>query len=150
MEVLYQTFVLPLDPDVIVISASGMNADTAYLARKADIYDGVHYRASNFARRSELCAKVEKNLVILWRLLHAHSERGKLRFDEETLTQGFEERLEHLVRLCQRDARVVALLTGEGPLRREQSWLAQMHSSITSVFYMPYLSITGMLTAGEA
>lgn len=34
-------------------------------------------------------------------------------------------------------------------LRRGQSRLAQMHSAITGVFYMPYLSITGMLTAGE-
>ena len=150
MEILYRYFILPLDPDVVVISASDMNADTAYLAREAGIYDGVHYRASGFARRSALCAKVEMNLVILWRLLRAHSERGKLRFDEETLTHGFEERFEHLVRLCQRDRRTVALLTGEGRLRRDQSWLKQLRNAITSVLYMPFLSITGMLTAGEA
>jgi hypothetical protein len=150
MEVLYRNFILPLDPDVVVISASDMNADTAYLAREAGIYDGVHYRASGLAGRSALCAKIEMNLVILWRLLHAHSERGKLRLNEETLTHGFEERLEQLVWLCQRDTRMVVLLTGEGRLRQDQSWFGQLRSAITSVLYMPFLSITGKLTAGEA
>lgn len=60
MEVLYQNFILPLDPDVVVISASDMNADTAYLAREAGIYNSVHCRASGFNRRSVLCANVER------------------------------------------------------------------------------------------
>ncbi|MBM3516974.1 MAG: hypothetical protein FJX56_03620 [Alphaproteobacteria bacterium] len=43
----------------------------------------------------------------------------------------------------------MTLLTTAGRLDRSQSWLARTRASASNVFFMPYLSITGMLEALE-
>jgi acyl-coenzyme A synthetase/AMP-(fatty) acid ligase/acyl carrier protein len=147
--VLFQEYVATLSPDVVVIRAGDMNVDTAYLARKAGIYSGVHHRASRLARRSPLWAKVEMNAVILWRLAQAERPEGKLVFEPRQISRGFEERLERLVRLCQSRTALVVLTLGAGRLRREGSRWHRLLAAQTSVFYMPYLTISGLLDAQE-
>jgi acyl-CoA synthetase (AMP-forming)/AMP-acid ligase II/acyl carrier protein len=141
----FERFLSPLEPDVVVIAPSDINVDTAHRAREVGIYGGVHHRPSWLARRWRLWGRVEINLVIARRLPFAHSGRKKLHVDPRDVSSGFEERLERLVRLCQEKASVVVLLSARGRLRRGQSRWQQLRAAGTHVYYMPYMSIEGLL-----
>jgi acyl-CoA synthetase (AMP-forming)/AMP-acid ligase II/lysophospholipase L1-like esterase len=146
---IFEHFVSTLEPDVVIIAPSDINADTAHRARAMGIYGGVHHRPSRLARRSRLWGNIEKNLVIARRLPFAHGEHGRLHVDPSELSSEFEERLERLVRLCRERAPVVALVCGMGRLRRGLSRWQQLRAAVTHVYYMPYMSIRGLLDVRE-
>jgi hypothetical protein len=83
-------------------------------------------------------------------LLKAQTNRGKLRFTPGELTSAFEERLQHLIVSCQERGSLVTLITPASRLRRSQSRLARTRSAAGAVFFMPYMSIEGMLDGGDA
>jgi amino acid adenylation domain-containing protein len=146
----FKEYISAFDPDVAVIQTNDFNADSAYLARSKGIYNGPHYYVSSWAKRSRMWARIEKNAIILTRLLRAYNPRGKLIFTPAELTTGFEERLERLVRACQERCALVVLVTTANRLRRSQSRFQRLRSAATNAFYMPYLSIEGMLDGYEA
>jgi acyl carrier protein len=134
-------------PDVVALvpGASGSAADKA---RVKVGYSGIHYVPSRFARRSGLCAWIEKNLVVVLRQLRALSDRGKLKFEPHELrelSRDFENRLRDLVIMCQKSGAIVVLLTRESKIQRSQSRLAQIWSSGSRLFYQPYMSISALL-----
>jgi amino acid adenylation domain-containing protein len=142
---MYRHFVAPLAPDIVVICINDINGATALAARAAGIYDGVHYRRSKMSRRSALWAKVEKNLVVMWRLARAYSERQKLQADAEEMLQDSGQRLAALVQHCQQDDRQVVLVENGRRLRSNQSLWQQLKASTSQVFFLPYLSIPEFL-----
>jgi hypothetical protein len=147
---MYRHFVAPLEPDIIVICINDINGATALAAREAGIYDGVHFRRSRLGARSKLLARIEKNLVVLWRLSQAYSERRKLTVDAEAVLRDSEGRFVDLVRNCQRGDRQVVLVENGRRLRPDQSPWQQLRASTSQVFYLPYLSIPGFLRIQQA
>jgi amino acid adenylation domain-containing protein len=147
---MYQHFVAPLRPDIVVVCINDINSATALAARAAGVYDGVHYQRSRLSRRSAQWARVEKNLVVTWRLLQAYSGHRKLNADPGTVLRDSGRRLTELVRLCQRDNRQVVLVENGRRLRSEQSRWQQIRASTSQVYFLPYLSIPGFLRIQRA
>jgi hypothetical protein len=145
MTALLNTAIAPLEPDVICVQASDLVRDAAFLARSEGIFDGVHHRHSWLAKRSPLWKKIEMNLLLLSRLPTAHGEVGKLHADACQVAAGFSDRLAILLKACDAHASVVLLIASWGMLREHQSYFRQLRAAETSVYYMPYLSIRGML-----
>jgi amino acid adenylation domain-containing protein len=147
---MYRHFVAPLRPDIVVICINDINSATALAARAAGIYDGVHYRRSRLGKRSALWAKIEKNLVVMWRLLHAHSGHWKLKTEPEAVLWDSGRRLAELVQHCQQHNRQVVLVENGRRLRSGQSLWQQLRASTSQVLFLPYLSIPGFLRIQRA
>jgi hypothetical protein len=141
--------VAPLDPDVIVILPGGINADADDLARKEGVQTGAHYRPSFLASHSLLWGRVEKNVHIIRLQRAAHLSHGKLKFEPGQLSTPFEKRLEEAIRTLREHASVVAVIQLGGQLRRDLSPKDQVRAANTSLFYMPYMSIGGLLDARD-
>lgn len=147
---MFEDHIARLEPDVVLIYGNDLNADSAYLARTSKIYSGVHVRPSRLAKRWRLWGKVEQNLTFARRMLSVYSSEKKLKIDPQELTRQYRTRLENLIGLCRATAPVVAVVSGGGRLQRDQRRWQQYRASITNVYYMPYMSITGMIEAREA
>jgi len=141
--------VAQVDPDVAIIQISDLVFDTADLATRQGLYEGVPYSPSWLARRWNLWAKLEKNAVVVQRQRAVHATRGKLSFDPQQLSRGFEQRLEELVELVRERSSIVVLMTTGSRVNRQQSRKEQRRAAVTSAFYMPYLSIDGLLDGQE-
>jgi amino acid adenylation domain-containing protein len=150
MIMLFREYLTEFSPDIAVILANDLNADSAYLARSKGLHHGPHFVPSAWAKHSRGFATLEKNAAIFARLVRAQFSRGKLHVSPTDLTEGFETRLEQLVRLCQRHCSVVALVTSVPRLRRTQTRLQRARGAVTNVFFMPYMSIDGILDAYDA
>jgi hypothetical protein len=138
-------------PDVVTL-VPGAGGNRADWARKKFGYSGVHYTPSWLGRRSFLCSRIEKNLVISLRQLRALSDRGKLKFaphELRELSQEFQNRLRDLVTECQKRVALVVLLTREYRIRRSQGRLAQIGASGSRLFYEPYMSVGAFIDVNE-
>lgn len=142
--------VAPLAPDIIVIyeghnDLSGNSFDLAVkegLASKQ-----TEQNLSWPAKYSLLWYLVEKNLLIISKQRSAHEIEGKLRFDKEALTAPFRRDLKDLVEASKRVAPLVVLVTFSTQLRNEQTPEQQTRAAATSLYYMPYMSINGLIEA---
>jgi hypothetical protein len=139
----------PLGPDVVVILPGGINADAADLARKKGAHTGAHYRPSFLASHSLLWGRLEKNVHIVRLQRAAHLSQGKLKFEPGELSSPFERRLTEAIRTLRDHASVVAVIKLGGQLRRDQSPKQQVRAANTTLFYMPYMSIRGLLDARD-
>lgn len=150
LTVYLDNYVSALQPDLAVVLANDINIDTARLAKVQGIYDGQHVQESWLARRSLLWSKIEKNIVVVKRQRSAHLSADKLRFGPSELTREFEGRLDRLVKRAAEIAGAVALLTRSTRLDRGQSPREQAVAAQTALYYMPYMSISGLLDAQDA
>ena len=149
MKTHFEHHVASLDPDIVVILPGDVNADADDLAALKKSHIGLHYQPSGLAKHSILWSKIEKNLQIIRLQRAAHLSLGKLDFEPEELSRPFEKRLWELVRAVQAKAPLVAVATLSGQLRRDQTPKDQVHAANTALFYMPYMSINGLLEARE-
>src|SRR5262249_44809014 len=97
------------------------------------------------AQYSLLWYLVEKNLMIMSQQRTARATEGKLRFDKEIVAAPFRSDLKDLVENSKRVAPFVVVVTFSTQLRADQTPEQQTHAAVTSLYYMPYMSISDLL-----
>lgn len=146
----YQNGLAELSPDIVIIRLNDLIRDAAYQARAQGIYNGVHHEKTWFARQGNLFLDVEKNLVVASRLLFPNHWPRKIKFDIETATRAFAENLEILVTHCRQNGATVVLFDAVGMLRAGDSFLQQRRAAARILYYMPYMTIPGLIEAQRA
>jgi lysophospholipase L1-like esterase len=139
--------VTPLDPDVVVFyeATNDLSGDTRRLARESGLVVGNPDETSMFAEWSVLWFLLEKNWTVLKRQNVARTGDARLTFDPRELSRNFESRLDAFVEKAQQEAEIVVLATFAHRIRREQSEEEKLRASNTSLYYMPYMSLQGLL-----
>ncbi len=137
-------------PDVVFIMTNDQNTDLDALAVETGTHDGTHYRPSWLARNSLFWSKVEKNGVVIQRQRSAQTGSGTLAFSREALAAAYSIRIEQLVTLVRESGALPVLLAVGGQLRAGQKESHQIAAAETDLFYMPYMSIAGLLGARAA
>jgi lysophospholipase L1-like esterase len=140
-----------LQPDVIVIyhGSNDLSFDTRRLATAQGLFNGRAEDSSWLARRSLAWYLVEKNLQLRSRQNAARAETGRLQFEPRALSTPFELRLRNLVAAAQDVAPVVVLGTFSHHARRDQTPEERLEACNTSLYYMPYMSVAGLLAGFE-
>jgi lysophospholipase L1-like esterase len=138
-------------PDIIIVyeATNDISYDTRELARKQGIYQGDADDPSWLAKRSVAWYLIEKNLQIYARQKGALSNDTRLVFEPSSLARGFRQRLTQLVQTSKKVAPIVAVATFSTKFRRTQSKEEQLQAANTSLYYMPYMSVSGLLDAFE-
>src|SRR5215831_4617759 len=148
----FEARVRPLQPDIIVIyeATNDLSGDTREAARRQGLYAGTRGRQESWlAKHSLLWLLIEKNLIIKKLQAQASGDGPRLHYDPRELSQGFAERLRALIHASQEVAPVVAVATFAPRLRRGQSKEEQIRASTTSLYYMPYMSLEGLVSGFE-
>lgn len=146
----YRAGLAELGADIVIIRLNDLNRDAALQARSQGVYSGVHHRKSYLARLDRRLLVIEKNLVVASRLVAPDRWPRKVRFDLAAAIGPFLENLETLVALCRQDGASVVLFEGAGLLRVGQSPLKQRLAAAALLYYMPFMTISGLLEAREA
>jgi len=145
--------VASLQPDVIVIyeghnDISGIGLE---LARQQGLAtQPTEKTLSWLSKYSLLWYLVEKNLMILNKQRTALRAEGTLQIDRETFAAPFEGDLIELVTASHQVVDLVALVTLSAQLRRDQSPKQKLQASVTSLYYMPYMSADGVIESFES
>lgn len=142
--------VTPLNPNIIVIyhATNDLAKDSRRLATEQGIFRSSVEKQSWLSKYSLLWFLVEKNLKIRQIQKEAYTQH-RLEFDPKQLSSGFRERLINLVRESQKVAELVAIATFSHKLRHEQTFKEQLKTANTALYYMPYMSIEGLLSGYE-
>lgn len=146
-----QTRVAPLQPDVIVIyeATNDLSQDTRELARQQGLFTGNADEPSWLGRYSLAWYLIEKNMQLRATQAMAESGKKRLTYDPKTLSKGYETRLRALIEAAQQTGRLVAVATFSHKARRDQTPAEQLKACNTSLFYMPYMSVEGLLAGFE-
>lgn len=141
-----------LKPDVVVIyhATNDLSRDTRTLAVARGLQPAARERASWLARHSMLWFLVEKTLAAKTAQRRAVSDAPRLTEIPPELPDGFGRRLESLVRSIQASGAQVVLPTFSYRLRRDQGPEARLKAAESALYYMPYMSIEGLLAGYEA
>lgn len=142
-----------LAPDVIVIyhATNDLSGNSYDLAVADGLVEGkTEEGMSLLSRYSTLAYLVEKNLMVLARQHEADDETEKLRFRPEEIARPFRRDLLELVRESRKVAPLVYLVTFSPRIRPEQSDEDRKKAAITSLYYMPYMTVDGILAGFEA
>jgi lysophospholipase L1-like esterase len=141
-----------LQPDVIVIyhAVNDLSKDTRELAETQGIFRGDVDEPSLLGRWFLSWYLVEKNLDIALRQRQDAKKPNYVKFNADTLPNGFRRRLTDLVRAAQDVAPVVALATFSQRVRRDQSPEERLRASNTHLYYMPHMTPDGLLEAFDA
>ena len=140
--------VAPLEPDIIVIyhATNDLSGNSFGLAlRQGIVEERAGSEMSWPSRYSLLWYLVEKNLMVMTAQARSHDRNAMLEFEVEELARPFRDDLTELVRASARVADKVVLITFSTQLREEQTAEDRRKASVTSLFYMPYMSIEGLL-----
>jgi lysophospholipase L1-like esterase len=139
--------VRPLSPDVIVIyhATNDLAADSYASAHAQGLIEDRPDRTSWLGRHSMLWLLVEKNLAIARRQARLDTAATSLQFQPDGLSAGFRERLTALVRAAGDTGATVALVTFAPRLRAHMSLSERREAAVTALYYMPYMSVDGLL-----
>ena len=139
--------IAPLSPDVIVIyhATNDLSRDTRKLAEQQGLFTVKGDERSLLARISVCWDLIEKNLKVIARKRAAGTGEGRLTYDMAELSRQFRDALTQLVEEAQAVSKVVVLVTFSTRLRAEQTPEAQLAASNTSLLYMPYMTVKGLL-----
>lgn len=139
--------VAPLDPDVVLFyeATNDLSGDTRRMAKESGLLVANPDETSALAEWSVLWFLLEKNWKVRRWQEAARVGDSRLSFDPRELSRGFEDRLDALVARAQEEAPVVALATFSHHVRREQSDEEKLRASNTSLYYMPYMTVEGLL-----
>jgi len=143
----------PLQPDIVVIyhATNDLSRNSYQLALKAGIVKPrAEMQKSWLSDHSLLWYLIEKNLRIKSHQEKASDQTKKLQFKLEDLAIPFQADLISLVEESKNVAPIVALATFSHRLRRNQTSEEQIQAAVTSLYYMPYMTIPGLLDAFEA
>jgi lysophospholipase L1-like esterase len=147
----FRARVQPLAPDVVVIyeATNDLAIESGQLAVTRGVAAPARADGSWLARHSLLWFLIEKNATIQQLQSSAADDTGKLRVDPRELSQGFERRLRDMVRAAQAVAPVVGVATFAPRIRRGQSDEEQRQSAVTALYYMPFLTLDGLIGGFE-
>jgi lysophospholipase L1-like esterase len=139
-----------LQPDIVICyeATNDLSSDSRKLAEERGLRPatGKGEGLSRLASYSMLLTIAELNIKIIARQNAAKSGQKRLTFEPRQLSRPFEARMQALVREAKQQNRIVALVTFAPKLRREQSPEERLHAAVTSLFYMPYMSVDGLMT----
>jgi len=145
--------VTPQKPDVIVLYGdlpNDLSKDTREEAARQGIIRGAVDDFGWFSRYSLTWFLIEKNLQVWQRQKHANqAEERHLVFDPEALSRGFEARLQELAEKAAKLAPAVVMPTFSQRLRRDQPPSVQLRAANTDLYYMPHMTIDGLLKGFE-
>jgi len=143
----FEHHVVPHDPDVVVVLPGDLSVDADRLAIEKGISTGEHFRPSWLAERSALWFKIEKNIQVIQLQRSAHRPDGKLQFTRDEFSGEFERRLVALLDSVGEVADLTVVSTISSQLRESQSDAEQLVAANTALFFMPYMSIDGLIAA---
>jgi lysophospholipase L1-like esterase len=141
--------VAPTDPDIVVIyhGTNDISQDARTQAKAAGLLTEEDDTPSWLANISVGWQLIEKNFSA-----RARQDTGgeKLDFDMAAGTAAFRERLTALVRAAQAEARTVVLITFAHKVRREQDVATRSRASVTSLYWLPFMTVESVMEAFDA
>ncbi len=143
--------VKPLRPDFLMYyeATNDLSYDTRQLAEAQGLSTHQSMNSGWLAEWSLAWFLIEKNLQIVSRQRAAAREQKRLAFEPRELSKRFRRELTKLIRAAKEVAPVVAVATFSYKLRREQTKEQQLRAANTALYYMPYISVDGLLTGYE-
>jgi lysophospholipase L1-like esterase len=136
-------------PDIIVIyeATNDLSANSYRLARDQGVVRARQEEDLGWLERHSLLAfLIHKNLEIMRQQALATSSSGKARLDRAQLDSEFRRDYAKLVEASGKVAKIVVTVTFAPRLRAEQSPEEQKKAAVTSLYYMPYLTIDDLIT----
>ena len=139
--------IAPLEPDVIVIyhGTNDLSGDTRRLAAEQGLSNQHPDATSRLGEWSTLWFLLEKNWTIYQRQANAQRGDNRLDFQPSELSAPFRRRMAALVGRAKEVAPAVVLVTFSHRVRHEQTDDVKLLASNTSLYYMPYMSVEGLL-----
>ena len=142
--------VAPTEPDIVVIyeATNDLSRDTRELALREGLPGTDRIGTSWLAQHSVAWELLEKNL----RAVTPAADTGAptLRYDAAALAETYRAHLTALVQEARHRAQTVVLITFAHKQRREQPPEAQRAAATTSLLWMPYMSLQGVLDGFDA
>lgn len=148
-----RTRVAPLDPDIIVIyhGTNDLSANSFDLAKREGVVtERSEQKLSTFSHYSLLWYLLEKNLMVVANQAQSDKVTGKITYDEAALTKPFEADLRALVAASQKTAQRVYIATFATQMRKGQPADRLKQAAVTSLFYMPYMTLENLLAGFAA
>jgi hypothetical protein len=148
--------VAEFEPDVIIVyEATNDLAGNSYdVARSLGLVARrTEQSLSWLSQYSLLWYLVEKNLLVLRLQSQTDEPTGKLQLTPETMASvvaPFRRDLTALVRSSQSVAPLVVIITFAPRIRAEQTPEEQRAAAVTSLYYMPYMTVPGLIEAFAA
>ena len=142
--------VAPLEPDVIVIyhATNDMSIELRELAAAKGVIENPRVEPPSWlADHFLLWNLAEKNFRVWVAQQKAEANVGRLEVDAATLGEPFRRDLTALVRASQRHARLVVIATFSTQLRADQAPERQLRASASALYYMPFMSPSGLLAS---
>ena len=146
----------PFKPDVIIVyhATNDLSYNSFQIAMQAGVADKRSDESQFWLSKYSLLSHlIELNLKVLFLQLKAQTQEpdsDKLEVDTDQLSEPFEGDLRELVRIAQKQSEIVALATFSIQYRREQSMTEQTQAANMSLYYMPYMTISGLLDSFDA
>lgn len=143
----------PLEPDIIIIyhAPNDLSFNSFQLAKQKGL---VKQRTGKelywLSEYSLLSFLVEKNLRVLIAKKNVYKQNKKLNFNEEELAEPFRKELKLLIEESKKVVSVVAIATFTQRLRADQTQEEQLEAVTSSLYYMPYMTIDGLLKGFKA
>lgn len=150
LETYFDKIATTVEPDLTVIKTSDMNVRLNAVARRNGLLGDSHFEPSLFGHYSLFWRKVEKNARIISLRRAANRDEGKLNIAPELITDDFERELRQVLAVVKAGGSQPVLVANSHRLRREQTSEQRLKALKTSLFYMPYMNIDGMLRMTEA
>jgi lysophospholipase L1-like esterase len=142
--------VVPTDPDIVVIyeATNDLSADTREEALRQGLPGTERLGTSWMAQHSVAWELIEKNL----RAASPAADTGAptLHYDAVVLAETYRAHLTALVQEAKRRARTVVLITFAHKQRAGQTPDVQRAAATTSLLWMPYMSLQGVLDGFDA
>ena len=135
---------------IVLETGNDLSMDARALAIEHGAYIPTQeQRPSWLARYSLLAFLIEKNLMIRHLQQEAEAPTGKFTPDSRQLAGRLRGELAPLIEASQKTAPLVAILTNAPRLRAGQNAEQRRAAAQTSLYYMPYMSIDGLLEGSE-
>jgi lysophospholipase L1-like esterase len=141
--------VAQFQPDVIVIyEATNDLSSNSYDMAKAQGVVSAHQEETIgwLSRHSLLVYLIGKNLEVLRQQSLAESSAGKAKLDTASIDGEFRRDYTNLVEASGTVAKLVVTVTFAARLRAEQSPAERRDAAVTSLYYMPYLTVGDIIT----
>ena len=144
--------VAPLAPDIVIIyhATNDLSSNGRAAAKRAG-WQGAHgeQQLSWLSQYSVLVYLLEKNLKV-WTAQRrasdlARADAAKIEVPPAALAEPFEADLRALVAEAQAVADQVVLVTFSPRVRQEQSTEVRAEAAVTSLYYMPFMSLQGLI-----
>jgi hypothetical protein len=145
----YRAHVSNLEPDIVVLLPTNTRVALSNLARRKRVHTGLPVQPSWLAQHSELWAIIEKQVQMLKLQRPAFIPQGKLSFTDTELKAELRPALEAIAAQVAQDRRLLAVATVSEQLRAGQHHHEQQRAAGTALYQMPFMSIPGLLKAGQ-